>query len=485
MRPRPPTLFGRLTSKLRAHSPPNSPLVSPSCTALSPTRPNTTLQANLAPEREAVFLERGGLLASPKDLSVQEREQERWLATVVRDDVDERDGDQRRSTASKKIQEEWEAKNRGGINHGNSPFRPPRPRGAIYPAVLATPQFGRSKSMPDIAKPMKKHEGAEIINQPRLPASVVPASLRSPRTPLFLRPPVNDESLYYAPSVPSSPLAQQWPRPPPNRSLPPIPTDVEPAPPPLLSPVLISSNSSFSSGRNSFVTAGPFTPMSQGFPLNAPSTPTSPGSRRDGEDTFETENAYKGVTGEFSSYPVRGPVYDGVSLIVNSHALDESSQVESTIVESGRDVVRSTFSVIRPERREHRERKGVLTARGPRRPRTADQPRPMTSDSTSSSQGKSQRRKSFVGQSFHNLRKSVTDTVTKGRSRTSTTPPSSPGLLPGKYDISQLPPSPTLPLPPFTASDFNRLGPLGINIQRRAQRYSIEEPILGYQAKRG
>jgi hypothetical protein len=134
----------------------------------------------------------------------------------------------------------------------------------------------------------------------------------------------------------------------------------------------------------------------------------------------------------------------------------ESSQADSTIAEkSDKDLVRSVFSIKRPKSREQREPKAAPITQAPRRPRTADSPRSNISDTTLSP-GKSQRRKSFVGQSIHNLRKSVTDTIAKSRPKPSALTPSTSLLGPWKYDVSLLPPSPTLPSPPSAASDSRR-----------------------------
>jgi len=135
----------------------------------------------------------------------------------------------------------------------------------------------------------------------------------------------------------------------------------------------------------------------------------------------------------------------------------------TTVVEEGdRDVTNPSFSIVRAQRRERRESKDALTIQSPRRPRTADPPRPKTSDSISnSSPRKSERRKSFVAQSLHNLRKSVTDTIIKTRPKPPATTSSTVSLpISSNYDVSQLPPSPTIPFSvrPSTASDSHSSG---------------------------
>jgi hypothetical protein len=140
--------------------------------------------------------------------------------------------------------------------------------------------------------------------------------------------------------------------------------------------------------------------------------------------------------------------------------------VESTVNEMrNRDIAKPTFTVQRPKRREQGHAKDALAIRTPQRPSTADPPRPRTSDSTASSQGKSQRRKSYMGQSIHNMRKSVTDAI-KGRPRSSGVAAAHPALISRTHNASQFPPSPTLPLSPSSTLDPHRQS-LGFSARRR------------------
>jgi hypothetical protein len=469
-RPRPITLLNRLTSKLRITTPPNSPsLASPTYNPLSPTRPNNVPGSDYSSKehRQTALREQG--LRSPKDLSSQEREHDIYYATIVQDDTYEYHVDGKRTTESKRIQEQWKAKN-PGLNK-NAAARDvahyPRSKGPIYPAVLATPQFGRSKSTPDFVKHIRRLEGAETANQF---ADILPTLAESPAhdsSTSSVGPPINDET--HVTSSPKSsslsPSAQKWLRPPPDRGLPPIPADAHPGSGSPVLPIEISPRFANSSQRNSFVTTNPSPPKSQVFALDSLPSPTSPDRRGGGRNSSE-RRVSQGIctTDEIASAPVRGPSFDRLPPIVGVHAYgEEPDRVMATVVEEGdRDVTDPSFSIVRAQRRERRESKDALTIQSPRRPRTADPPRPKTSDSISnSSPRRSERRKSFVAQSLHNLRKSVTDTIIKARPKSPATTSSTVSLpISSNYDVSQLPPSPTIlfPVRPSTASDSHSSG---------------------------
>ena len=398
-------------------------------------------------------------------MSSQEREHDIYYATIVQDDTYEyHDG--KRTTESKRIQEQWKAKN-PGLNKNaaaRDAAHSPRSKGPIYPAVLATPQFGRSKSTPDFAKHIRRLEGAEIANQF---ADILPTLAESPAhdsSTSSVGPPINNVTS--SPKSSSlSPSAQKWLQPPPDRGLPPIPTDAYPVSTSPVLPIEISPRSASSSQRYSFVTTNPSPPKSQVFTLDSLPSLTSP-DRRGGSRNSSERHVSQGIctTDEIASAPVRGPSFDRLPPTVGVHAYgEEPDRVMTTVVEEGdRDVTNPSFSIVRAQRRERRESKDALTIQSPRRPRTADPPRPKTSDSISnSSPRRSERRKSFVAQSLHNLRKSVTDTIIRTRPKSPATTSSTVSLpISSNYDVSQLPPSPTIPFPvrPSTASDSHSSG---------------------------
>ena len=405
---------------------------------------------------------------SPKDLSMQETEQDKYLVTIGQDGTFEHDMAGQRLPQSKKIQEEWQANRQvltnGVVHRGMTPVRPQRPKSPIYPTVLTTPQFGRSRSTPDFGKHTNRLERVAIVAQSAPDQSTSPEEpvLRSPRETLHS---LREETHYIA--QPQSPRTHKWFLPPPDRSLPPVPVDVKPPPASLVDPIEVSSLSAESSGRNSFVAISPFTPTIQDFTLDSPSTPASPGRKRYLSERGSASPDL-GAMGEIAddslermSRNAKNHVYSG----------DASPAVSTVAEESDSDVLPSIFSVTRPKRRDRRGSNDEPAVHTPRRPRTADSPRPKTSDSVNSSQGRSPRRKSFVGQSFYNLRKSVADSITKARPKSPAMASSTSLVIPWRHDVSQLPPSPTLPspFPPSPMSESHTSGSrgsLGISPQR-------------------
>lgn len=346
-------------------------------------------------------------------------------------------------------------------------------KGPVYPAVLATPQFGKSKSIPDLGSHSESLQFSvastyETLNNSKASQlrSSASAERVAPRSPVQVANVNNPRNIHLTASTPL--LSQIRPRspplPPPNRHLPPIPSVSSPK-----SPIVFSSRSSASPGSNCFGTPSAYTAMSPELPL-ATSTST-------------THKAARSSLGRNVDYTSRNLDIKTVDMQNRTAADDEMRQLKSKFVRA--DVTKRHFSVDNgiktnaqwdlkaaltvgpPPRRSLAHARRPSSAHAPNtvqprsspvnppRPNTANAPRASTLNAPQSSsapnstefQGRSQRRKSFVGQSlqsFQNFRKSIS------KSRSSKSPAdltltSFPVAMHSQFDASQLPPSPSLP----------------------------------------
>ena len=171
--------------------------------------------------------------------------------------------------------------------------------------------------------------------------------------------PVKDGSRHLPPTATSSLSlnAQMRPRPPPNRNLPPVPTDISRQHPAPILTIDIPSDSSILSGQHSFVAASSFVSTSH----------TSPRDRGVGGGPSKNGPSQRArAISEIPGDPVRELGTGKAFSTVNSRA--RSGELRRADTEkSERDIVRPNFLTKRPKSRE--QSRTVGTRRSAWRPK--------------------------------------------------------------------------------------------------------------------
>lgn len=478
--PKRPRFLSRLTTKLGiTASPVSAPDDMPSSNRLSPTRLDMARQSNpffLQELRQApsndhpMKLEQEATACVPKDLRVGDWE--RHLSCVRQDSgssfsAESGQGDQN-ITEAKRIQEEWRARNLGFESNidvmGASPSSTvQRRKGPLYPDVLATPQFGKSKSTPNLtlrAPPQLKTSPDHLARndfaaiQGRSSTFINAPNRASPQE--LLLPSISDQRLRYESSpqpsrLPPPPGIPKWPGPPPTRNIPSVPTYTVTS----QSSLNALACSSKSSEYNSFAPAPPFASINQ-YPGQAVDNQVSPPSLKETPNCGAgSESSRMGSVGQCAGaangddfcIPLATLDIKKKPTVVRSGRFNTYPADSLTVELEGGDVSDDEIAkLLWPA-------KATQSLTAPSTPNTVEPPRTRSRDREDpvTPHVTGRRRKSFVGQSLHSLRKSLTETISKARPKS---PKASSNSLsiPSGFDASHLPPSPTLPT--FRRADY-------------------------------
>lgn len=360
----PPTIIRRITSKLR--------LASPTTTSTPPFPPRSTRPEEISQE---------GVMLSPRPSDDQG--QDSYFPS--RQNSGEYLYGRERGTGSFVVMGGRGLKSPSEVD---TRLIEGYPSGPIYPHTLHDPQFCKSRSTSDLRRPSTSVAGLQAVSERTISGDAVPVQWPS-STPDFSRAACRLEharrrSSSSLSSPPLSPSAVRHPRAP-TRTLPPIPTEA------IYS--THSSSSSASSSRDSWATADPLTTTSPRTSIASKHTSTS-SRRRVSIDSPQRKSAEETIRD--LGIPTHHVIVEKTPQFVAIPVISESISVQVENV--GSELAAVSFPTM------HADGEVAVAESGP--PRMSHEHSKSLATDTSSRSENRQRRKSFVGQSLDNLRKS-------------------------------------------------------------------------------